>query len=70
MALAVAPLGVSLNNQFFRPNVNGLIEFSLAYPNMRITCRKSHPRFLYREEELSLTGSVLFVFKFEDREGK
>ena len=29
-ALAFAPLGVSLNNQFFQPTVNGLIAFSAA----------------------------------------
>ena len=29
IALAVAPLGLALNSQFFRPTVNGLIAFSL-----------------------------------------
>ena len=29
IALAVAPFGLALNSQFFRPIVNGLIAFSL-----------------------------------------
>ena len=66
MALAVAPLGVSLNNQFLRPTVNGLIEFSLRlFEKLRVIlsvvfdCQAMTRR--HQESAFLFAGGILFA---------